>query len=145
MYDTIKELRSAARSILFGKVFIAIILIGIGIWATYIIITVVYMLFTDVSSIPFIGRLMQYPGDVSVISTGSGALSMSGSIVAYILALLLLSFGGRFTYKIVKLGVDLVSKLDMKFFYEKLFKEQEKEKQYIKDTLQQDDDNKLLI
>jgi hypothetical protein len=144
MYDTTKELRSAARSILFGKIFVAILLIAIGIWATYIIITVVYMLFTDVSSIPFIGRLINYPGDVSVISTNAGGLNMSGSIVAYILALLLLSFGGKFTYKIVKLGVDLVAKLDMKFFYEKLFKEQEKEKQYIKDTLQQDD-NKLLI
>jgi len=144
MYDSIKELRSAARSILFGKVFISLILIGIGIWATYIIIKVVYLLFTDVSSIPFIGRLMQYPGDVSIISTGTGGLSMSGSIVGYIIALLLLSFGGRFTYRIVKLGVDLVAKLDMKFFYEKLFKEQDKEKQYIKDTLGQDD-SKLLI
>ena len=126
MYGSLKEFKSAARSILFSKIFIALILIAVGLWATYIIITVVYMLFTDLSAIPFIGNLLSYPNDIKVISMGGDGLSMSGSIVAYIIAILLLSFGGRFTYKIIKLGVDLVSKLDMKFFYEKLWKEEEK-------------------
>lgn len=135
MYGSLKEFKSAARTILFGKIFIAVILIGIGLWATYIIITVVYMLFTDLSAIPFIGNLLSYPNDITVISMGGNGLSMSGSIVAYIIAFLLLSFGGRFTYKIIKLGVDLVSKLDMKFFYEKLWKEEEKIDKSVEDSI----------
>ncbi len=135
MYGSLKEFKSAARTILFGKIFIAVILIGIGLWATYIIITVVYMLFTDLSAIPFIGNLLSYPNDITVISMGGNGLSMSGSIVAYIIAFLLLSFGGRFTYKIIKLGVDLVSKLDMKFFYDKLWKEEEKIDKSVEDSI----------
>ncbi|MCD4794262.1 MAG: hypothetical protein K8R54_13590 [Bacteroidales bacterium] len=135
MYGSLKEFKSAARSILFGKIFIALVLIAVGLWATYIIITVVYMLFTDLSAIPFIGNLLSYPNDIKVISLGGDGLSMSGSIVAYIIAILLLSFGGRFTYKIIKLGVDLVSKLDMKFFYEKLWKEEEKIDKSVEDSI----------
>ena len=134
MYGSLKEFRSAARSILFGKIFIALVLIGIGLWATYIIISVVYMLFTDLSAIPFIGNLLSFPDDIKVISMGGDGLSMSGSIVAYIIAILLLSFGGRFTFKIIKLGVELVSKLDMKFFYEKLWKEEEKLDKSVEDS-----------
>ena len=135
MYGSLKEFKSAARAILFGKIFIAVLLIGIGLWATYIIITVVYMLFTDLSGIPFIGNLLSYRGDLKVISMGGEGLSMSGSVVGYIIAILLLSFGGRFTFKIIKLGVDLVSKLDMKFFYEKLWKEEEKIDKSVKDSI----------
>ncbi len=134
MYGSLKEFRSAARTILFGKIFIAFVLIGIGLWATYIIISLVYMLFTDLSAIPFIGNLLSFPNDIKVISMGGDGLSMSGSIVAYVIAILLLSFGGRFTYKIIKLGVELVSKLDMKFFYEKLWKEEEKIDKSVKDS-----------
>ena len=134
MYSSLKEFRSAARTILFGKIFIAFVLIGIGLWATYIIISIVYMLFTDLSAIPFIGNLLSFPNDINVVSMGGDGLSMSGSIVAYIIAILLLSFGGRFTYKIIKLGVEMVSKLDMKFFYEKLWKEEEKLDESVKDS-----------
>ena len=134
MYGSLKEFRTAARTILFGKIFIAFVLIGIGLWATYIIISLVYMLFTDLSAIPFIGNLLSFPNDIKVISMGGDGLSMSGSIVAYVIAILLLSFGGRFTYKIIKLGVELVSKLDMKFFYEKLWKEEEKIDKSVKDS-----------
>lgn len=135
MYSSLKEFRSAARTILFGKIFIAFVLIGIGLWATYIIISIVYMLFTDLSAIPFIGNLLSFPNDIKVISMGGDGLNMSGSIVAYIIAILLLSFGGRFTYKIIKLGVELVSKLDMKFFYEKLWKEEEKIDKSVEDSI----------
>ena len=138
------DFRSAAKTILIGKIIVALVLVSIGLWATYLIITVVYMLFTDLAGIPFLGNLLSYPKDITVISLGGEGLSMSGSIVAYIIALMLLSFGGRFTYKIIKLGADQVSKLDMKYFYEKIWKEEEKERSFI-NASREEEDNKLLL
>lgn len=138
------EFKSAAKTILIGKIIVALILVGVGIWATYLIITLVFMLFTDLSGIPFLGNLLSYPNDIRVISFGGDGISMSGSIVAYIIAILLLSFGGRFTYKIVKLGADQVSKLDMKYFYEKIWKADEKERSFI-DASRKEEESKLLI
>ena len=111
------SIKSAGSSILFAKIFIAIFLIGVGLWAVYLIISVIYMIFTDIQNVTFLGKLLSFPKEIRLISMGSDAVMMSGSVVGYIIAALLLSLGGRLAFRVVKLGADMVSKLDMKYFY----------------------------
>jgi len=132
------NIKSAASSVLFAKIFIAILLIGIGLWATYLIISVIYMIFTDLQHVTFLGKLLSFPKEIKVISMGSDSLKMSGSIVGYIIAALLLSLGGRLTFRIIKLGADMVSKLEMKYFYNHLMKTEQKFKKT-------DEDDKSLL
>jgi len=115
------NIKGPANSVLFAKIIIAILLIGIGIWATYLIISIIYMIFTDLQHVEFLGTMLNFPAEIKVISMGGDAVMMSGSIVGYIIAALLLSLGGRLTFRIIKLGADMVSKIDMKYFYDQLF------------------------
>ncbi|MCF6364606.1 MAG: hypothetical protein L3J35_00210 [Bacteroidales bacterium] len=133
------NIKSAASSILFAKIFIAILLIVVGLWAAYIIISVIYMIFTNIQHITFLGKMLSFPKEIKVISMGGDAITMSGSIVGYIIAALLLSMGGRLTFRVIKLGADMVSKLDMKYFYNHLMEFEQK------NTGKEDDDKSLLL
>ena len=123
------NIKGAANSVLFAKIFFALLLVGVGLWAIYLIISVIYSIFTDLQHITFVGKLLNFPKEIKVISGGGNdGLYMSGSIVGYILAALLLSLGGRLAFRIIKLGADMVSKLDMKYFYDQLFKSEQTSK-----------------
>lgn len=126
MEELNSSIKSAGRSVLFAKIFIAIFLIGVGLWAVYLIMSVIYMIFTDIQHVTFLGKLLSFPKEIRLISMGSDAVMMSGSIVGYIIAALLLSLGGRIAIRIVKLGADMVSKLDMKYFYNYIMRTEEK-------------------
>jgi hypothetical protein len=123
MEKTDNSIKGPANSVLFAKILFALLLIGTGLWGVYLIISVIYMIFTDIQNITFLGKLLNFPKEIKVIATGGNdALFVSGSIVGYIIAALLLSLGGRLAFRIIKLGADMVSKLDMKYFYDQLFK-----------------------
>ena len=135
------SIKSAASTLLVAKIFIAILLIGVGLWAVYLIISIIYMIFTDIQSITFLGKMLSFPKEIKVVSMGSDSLSMSGSVVGYIIAALLLSLGGRLTFRIIKLGADMVSKLDMKYFYDHIMKSEDNGERDVRD----DDDKSLLL
>ena len=132
------SIKSAASTLLIAKIFIAILLIGVGLWAVYLIISIIYMIFTDLQHITFLGKILSFPKEIKVISMGSDSISMSGSVIGYIIAALLLSLGGRLTFRIIKLGADMLTKLDMKYFYDHLMKTEE-------NNDDRDDDDKSLL
>jgi len=133
------SIKSAGSSVLFAKIFIALFLIGIGLWAVYLIISIIYMIFTDISHITFLGKLLSFPKEIRVISFGNNGIMMSGSIVGYFIAALLLSLGGRLAIRIIKIGADMVSKLDMKYFYNHIMQSEKSSK------IGKTDNNKSLL
>lgn len=120
------NIKGPANSILFAKIFIALFLILVGLWATYLIISIIYMIFTDLQQITFLGTMLNFPSEIKVISMGNDAVMMSGSVVGYIIAALLLSLGGRLTFRIIKLGADMISEIDMKYFFDYIMKSEQK-------------------
>ncbi len=136
------SIKSAASTLLVAKIFIAILLIGVGLWAVYLIISIIYMIFTDLQHITFLGKILSFPKEIKLISMGGNdAIFMSGTVVGYIIAALLLSLGGRLTFRIIKLGADMVSKLDMKYFYDHIMKSEDNDERDGRD----DDDKSLLL
>lgn len=134
------NIKGPANSILFAKIFIALFLILVGLWATYLIISIIYMIFTDLQQITFLGTMLNFPSEIKVISMGNDAVMMSGSVVGYIIAALLLSLGGRLTFRIIKLGADMISKIDMKYFFDYIMKSEQKGLQN-----RNEDDKSLLL
>lgn len=134
------NIKGPANSILFAKIFIALFLILVGLWATYLIISIIYMIFTDLQQITFLGTMLNFPSEIKVISMGNDAVMMSGSVVGYIIAALLLSLGGRLTFRIIKLGADMISEIDMKYFFDYIMKSEQKGLQN-----RNEDDNSLLL
>ncbi len=123
------NIKGPANSVLFAKIFFALLLVSVGLWAIYLIISVIFSIFTDLQHITFVGKLLNFPEEIKVISAGGkDGLYMSGSIVGYILAALLLSLGGRIAYRIIKLGADMISKIDLSYFYDYIMKSEQKSK-----------------
>ena len=127
--DPLNFTSSAAKYILYTKLGIGFLLIGIGIFASITLILIVYRIFTDIDSVPFMNKIMDLgPSTIELISAGGEGVYVSNSIMSYIVAIILLMFAGGLTTRILKIGIKLIDKLEVKYLFQKLWSEWEKTK-----------------
>lgn len=120
---------NTAKSILTLKFFIGILLIGIGVYAAITIIVIVYNIFADLSSVPFLKIILRSSQKlVDVISTDTGSIAVSSEVLGYIVAFILLSIASRLSVKIISIGFKIIDKLEFKYMMQKIWKEWEETK-----------------
>jgi hypothetical protein len=133
--EPIDVLTGVAKIILSIKTAIGFILIGIGIYCAVKIIFLVIQLFTNPQQIPFFPfteGLSQKTLQMFITSTGG--LGVSEVVFYYGVAIILLLFIGGLTKRILKLGILLINRLELKYIMERIFEEWQKNKQQFTDT-----------
>ncbi len=120
---------NTAKSILTLKFFIGILLIGIGVYAAITIIVIVFNIFTDLSSVPFLKIILRSSQKlVDVISTDTGTIAVSSEVLGYIVAFILLLIASRLSVKIISVGFKIIDKLEFKYMMQKIWKQWEETK-----------------
>ena len=120
---------NAARYTLYSKIAIGFILIGIGMYAAITLIIIVFRIFMDIESVPFMYKIISLSSEsIELISNGTNSVFVSNTIISYIIAIILLLFAGGLTKKILSIGINLINKLEVKYLIDKLWNEYQKMK-----------------
>ena len=121
---------NTAKYILSIKIVIGFILIGIGVFAAITFITLIYEIIVNPERISLLGLILKIPNaQVKIFSDSNGyALFLSQTIVYYSIIFFFVSIGTGLTVRIIKVGVGMIEKLELKYLMQKLFKEWDKEK-----------------
>ena len=143
--DPLNFTSSAAKYILYTKLAIGFSLIGIGIYATIMLILIVFRIFTNLESVPFMNKIMELgPSTIEMISFSGKSIYVSNTIMSYVVALLVLMFAGRLTTRILQIGIKLINKLEVKYLFQKLWAEWEKTKKDDKTQENNGAENELI-
>ena len=128
MANTSGFLKNSARFTLIIKVLIGPFLVGIGAYAALLLVIIVFRIFVDIQNIPFLNIVTSFDArSIELISFGTATIKVSNTVLVYTIAIILLSFAGKLSFKILKLGTDMINKVELKFLYQELLKNWEKQ------------------
>ncbi len=133
---------TAIKYVLSVKIIIGFILIFVGLYAAINIVIIVYNIFMDISNVPFLKHTVELiTRSVKIVGDSKDGLFVSDSFLSYGIAIILLLFLGGVTTKIIKTGADMISKLEIKYLYEKMWAEWQEEKKNKKEVPEENFDN----
>ncbi len=135
---------NTAKYILSIKIIIGFLLIAIGLFSAITFISLTYQIIVKSDSIALLESIIKIPNqNLEVITiSDSYTLSISKTIVYYIISFVFLSIGVSITVKILKIGVGMIEKLELKYLIQKLIAEWDNELK--NKTNKPDDDNNLF-
>ncbi len=121
---------NTARYILSIKIVVGFLLISIGIFAAITFIMLTYQIIVSPEKIMLLESVLKMPnGQIKIISDTRGyELFLSQTIVYYGISFFFLLVGTGLTAKIIKIGVGMIDKLELKYLIQKLIKEWDEEK-----------------
>lgn len=121
---------NTAKSILSIKFFIGILLIGIGVWAAITIVLIVYKIFMDTSSVPFLKQIINSGQEVANLMAANNGdeVGVSYKILGFVVSFIFLSIASRLAVKIIEVGFKIIDKLEFKYMMQKIWDEWQKTK-----------------
>ncbi len=115
---------NVAKYILNVKAIVGLLLIAIGVYAAITIIIIIYKIFMDFQSIPFMKHIINSGNKiVDLFSVDHDSIGISEKVFGYIVMFILLSIGSRLSVKIISVGFKIVDKLELKYLMEKIWEE----------------------
>lgn len=124
-----KTIKNTAMYVLNFKMISGLAIVAIGIYMAYLILKMIYGIVMDANEVPFMDMVSKFVmREIPIITNnGSTEIGTSPMFFKYSIVIILLLIASRLTRGILKIGVSLMSRLELKFLIEKLWEIQKEE------------------